>query len=238
MRRWLFVAFVLLVLGGTAAGLLYRWYSGSSNSGPFIRRYLTNPSALPDWETPALSQCPGAPFVLPSSGFIGLLWGDDAGPYNPIRRHTGIDIFGNGNPGTVPIYAAYEGYLTRLQDWRSTVIIRHDDPLQPGRTIWTYYTHMANRSGQESYIAPSFPPGTHEVFVEQGTLLGYQGEFAGSAPPIAMHLHFSIVLSQPDGSFRNEAVLENTIDPSPYLGMPVSVDNIAERPTQCMEVPG
>ncbi len=230
--RWLVGVLVILA---AAAFVLVRWYQGSSGSGIFIRRWLTNPASEPEWETPALMQCPGAPFIMPSSGFIGLLYADDAGPYTPIRRHTGIDIFGQGNPGTVPIYAAYDGYLTRLDSWRSTVIVRHDDPLEPGRTIWTYYTHMANRSGQESYIAPDFPPGTFEVYVEQGTFLGYQGEFAGNAPPVAMHLHFSIVTSEPDGSFRNEAVLENTLDPSPYLGMPVRVDNLIGRPTSCYE---
>jgi len=230
--RWVLGVLVLVL---AAAFVFYRWYQGSSNSGSFIRRWLTNPAAELDWETPALTRCPGAPFIVPSTGFIGLLYADDAGPYTPIRRHTGIDIFGRGNPGTVPIYAAYDGYLTRLDSWRASVIIRHDDPLQPGRTIWTYYTHMASRSGQESYISPEFPPGVNDVFVEQGTFLGYQGEFAGSAPRVAMHLHFSIVTSEPDGSFRNEAVLRNTLDPSPYLGMPVSVDNLTARPTDCTD---
>jgi hypothetical protein len=34
-----------------------------------------------------------------------------------------------------------------------------------------------------------------------------------------MHLHFSVVRAAGDGSFLNETLLENTLDPSPYLGI-------------------
>lgn len=116
--------------------------------------------------------------------------------------------------------AAYAGYLTRLPEWKSTVIIRiPSDPLNPSRQIWTYYTHMADNNGS-SYISPEFPPGTSEVFVEAGKFLGYQGDFSGDPDnPVGVHLHFSIVLDDGQGSFRNELVIANTLDPSPYLGV-------------------
>src|SRR5690606_10798710 len=119
-----------------------------------------------------------------------------------------------------PVVAAYAGYLTRLPDWKSTVIIRiPDDPLQPGRQIWTYYTHMADAHGND-YISPEFPPGTTERFVEAGTLLGYQGNYSGNpADPVGMHLHFSVVRDDGRGRFMNELLIENTLDPSPYLGV-------------------
>ena len=84
------------------------------------------------------------PFILPSDGLIGLRWQDPAAPYTVLNLHPGIDIFGTGEPGTVPVYAAYDGYLTRLPEWLSTVIIRHDDPLQAGRAIWTYSVRSAS----------------------------------------------------------------------------------------------
>ena len=167
-------------------------------------------------------------------GFIGLLWRDTAGPYNATRRHTGLDIFSGKPAGTAPIYAVYDGYLTRLDDWRSTVIIRHDDPLQEGRIIWTYYTHMASRNGQDIFISPQFPQGTYSQFVAQGTLLGYQGEY-NPAFAVAVHLHISIVTSENNGSFKNESVLANTLDPSPYFGLDVNADNQPERPVTCLE---
>ncbi len=238
-RRVLLILLALVLLGSAVlllgGRLLLRWVSETqSDSNVYIRRWFNDPAIRPDWTASQQTQpCPGAPFLLPTSGFIGLLWSDTVGPYNILRRHTGVDIFGAGAPGTVPVVAAYDGYLTRLPEWVATVIIRHDDPLQPGRTLWTYYTHMAARDGVESYVAAAFPRGTSAVFVRQGTLLGYQGEYSGTGAPIGLHLHFSIVLSEPDGSFRNEALLENTLDPSPYLGMPVSIAGTPERPIRC-----
>jgi hypothetical protein len=97
-----------------------------------------------------------------------------------------------------------------------------DDPLQPGRQIWLYYTHMANANGT-SYISPEFPPGTEEVFVEAGTLLGYQGNYSGDPDnPTGVHLHFSIVRDDGQGGFRNELDIDNTLDPSPYFQLPLN----------------
>jgi len=230
-KRVLLIILMLILLSVSIGYFTYRQLQ--SNSNDYIAQWFRDPQARPQLTTDRAAPCPDAPFLLPSSGFIGLLWRDPARPYNLLRRHTGIDIFGDGATGEVPVVAAYEGYLTRMDDWRSTVIIRHDDPLQPGRTIWTYYTHMADRSGERSFVAEAFPPGTHEVFVEQGTLLGYQGTFSGSGPPVGLHVHMSIVTSDEDGTFKNEAVLDNTLDPSPYFGLSLNIDDDPARPIRC-----
>jgi len=180
--------------------------------------------------------CPGAPFILPSDGFIGLLYGDPRGPYSNAAPHQGIDIFSNAEPGVTPVYAAYDGYITREAGWRSALIQRvPDDPLQPGRTIWLYYAHMADRDGN-SFIEPAFSPGAREVFVERGTLLGYTGDYNGDAlRDIWVHLHFSIVLDDGRGGYSNELQFENTLDPSPYLGLPLHHACAAE--VQCVADP-
>ena len=223
------ILLLILVVGAYAAvQLLGRT---QSNSSAYIRRWFSFPESRAELIT-AREQiaCPGAPFILPTDGLIGLLWRDPVGPYTVWNPHTGLDIFGDGDPGRVPVYAAYGGYLTRLSDWVSSVIIRHEDPLQPGRTIWTYYAHMAAQSG-ESYIDNDFPPGSSEIRVEQGTLLGYQGEYNGSNPrPVGLHLHFSVVLSDETGAFLNETRIANTLDPSPYLGMTVNNAALPQRP--------
>ena len=85
--------------------------------------------------------------------------------------------------------------------------------------IWTYYTHLADEQGN-SFVSDEFPPGTFERYVEAGTLLGYQGNYSGDpGNPVGVHLHFSIVLDDGQGNFLNELNIENTLDPSPYLGM-------------------
>jgi murein DD-endopeptidase MepM/ murein hydrolase activator NlpD len=221
--------------GGVVALMLYS--RSLSDSNDYIQRWFDDPARRADLITVQRVPCPGAPFLLPSDGLIGLLWKDAAAPYNVLRRHSGLDIFGDGTPGTVPVYAAYDGYLTRRPDWKASVIIRHADPLQPGRTIWTYYTHMAARDGDESFVAEAFPPGISDVWVTQGTLLGYQGEYSGDGLfPVGLHVHFSIVKSDPDGSFKNEARPGNTLDPSPYLGMDVNIESKPPRPIRCEQI--
>lgn len=229
------VVSLIVIAGAVLAFVAYQLYfASSSNSSQYIGQFLRNPSGNAELSSEALTDCAGAPFILPTEGFIGLLWRDTAGPYNTTRRHTGLDIFSGKPAGTAPIYAVYDGFLTRLDDWRSTVIIRHDDPLQEGRIIWTYYTHMASVDGQDIFISPQFPQGTYGQFVPQGTLLGYQGEY--NPPfPVAVHLHISIVTSENNGGFKNESVLDNTLDPSPYFGLDVNADNRPERPVRCLE---
>ncbi len=189
----------------------------------FIQWATGDSDARQDLITVQREACPGAPFILPADGYIGLLYADPRGPYSGSNPHQGIDIFSNAEPGVTPVYAAYDGYVTREENWRSTLIMRvPDDPLRPGETIWLYYTHMADREGND-FIADAFPPGTGEFFVEQGTLLGYTGDYNGdSLRDVWVHLHFSIVRDDGNGRYTNELEFANTLDPSPYLGMAVN----------------
>ena len=242
MKRPLILIGLLVAIGIALAYvafrfLLPRFSDSQSNSNGIIGQWFNDPAARPSLATTMRrTACPSAPFILPSDGLIGLLWNDPAGPYTILSPHTGIDVFGDGEAGTVPVYAAYDGLLTRHPDWLASVIIKHDDPLQPGRTIWSYYTHMATRDGAQSFIAPAFPAGSAAVAVKQGDLLGYQGEYAGAGrPPIGLHVHFSLVLTDEDQSFKNEAVIGNTLDPSPYIGMPLNIAGWPQRPIRCKE---
>ena len=225
--------FLIPVLLAVAAGvavyvMVFGRGAGSARSAR-VWESLKNPQAHPNWAVQAGERCGDAPFQVPTSGLIGFLWDDS---FRPGHRHSGLDIFGGSQAGITPVHAAYDGYLTRLADWKSTVIIRiPSDPLQPGRQIWTYYTHMASPAG-ESFVDAAFPPGTSEVFVPAGTLLGYQGNYSGTpGNPTGVHLHFSIVLDDGNGSFRNELEIANTLDPSPYLGIALNArQNPADLP--------
>ncbi len=185
-----------------------------------LRQWFDNPAAHPEWSIQAGARCGEAPFLLPTNGYIGFTWGDS---FRPGHNHQGIDIFGGGASGETSVVAATSGYLSRLPEWKSSLIIRvPSDPLLPGRQIWLYYTHMADTAGN-SYISPSFPPGTSEQYVEAGEFLGYQGNYSGDPNnPTGIHLHFSIVLDDGQGSFRNELKIANTVDPSQYLGLPLN----------------
>jgi peptidoglycan LD-endopeptidase LytH len=213
---------MLIILGISVAVMLgvyvlYRSYFSISQRARMVFQFLRNPQTHQGSVIPALTRCDDAPFVLPTTGLIGFLWDDS---FRPGHRHQGIDIFSGTEVGVTPVYAAYEGYLTRLAEWKSSVIIRiPSDPLQPDRQIWIYYTHMADESG-ESLILDDFPAGTTEVFIKAGTLLGYQGNYSGTPDnPTGVHLHFSIVNDDGQGKFLNELEIGNTLDPSPYFGM-------------------
>jgi murein DD-endopeptidase MepM/ murein hydrolase activator NlpD len=198
---------------------LYRWYAPDVKRSGRVRAWLVDPAGHAEWAMQAGQRCTGAQFIFPTDGFVGYLWGDS---FHLGHRHQGIDIFSSQTLDLTPVVAAYDGYLTRLPDWKSSVIIRiPHDPLQPDRQVWTYYTHMADSDGN-SFIDEHFPPDTNEVFVKAGTLLGYQGNFSGDPNnPVGVHLHFSIVMDD-NGHFRNELEFRNTLDPSPYLGLPLN----------------
>ncbi|MEM5775983.1 MAG: M23 family metallopeptidase [Anaerolineaceae bacterium] len=234
MKNFIKLVFSLGLIAAMVAGyfLFLRPNRGGSNRvmserQKMILAFLGNPAGHAAWMLPAGTVCSGAPFQMPTDGYIGFVWDDS---FSPNHHHTGLDIFGGDKSGRTPVYAAYDGYLTRESGWKSTLIIRiPSDPLQPGRQIWTYYTHMADRLGNDT-IAEDFPPGTEEVFVEAGTLLGYQGNYSGDPlNPVGVHLHFSIVADDGSGKFMDERLIENTLDPSPYFGMALNFD---ENPSE------
>jgi hypothetical protein len=233
-RLFAFAGCLALVAGGY---LYFRRHlaarAGSSPRDDLVLAWINAPLEHPDWAAKAGSVCGSAPFRLPTGGLIGYLWGDTFEAGHP---HQGIDIFGGSRPGETPVYAAYAGYLTRKPDWKSTVAIRiPSDPLQPGRQIWTYYTHLADSNGT-SFVAADFPPGTSEVFVPTGTLLGHQGNYSGDpASPVGVHLHFSIVLDDGKGNLRNELQIENTLDPSAYFGLRLDAKQAGATPVSCGE---
>jgi len=182
-----------------------------------VMNYLRNPAQYPDYEVQALTRCANAPFLLPSKGFIGYLWNDS---FKPFNRHQGIDIFAGTDAGKTPVYAPYDGFLTREEGWRSSIIIRiPQDPLDPSRQIWLYMTHMADPEGN-SFIDSAFPPGTYDKPVFNLAIWwGFKGTTAGDpARPVGVHLHFSIVKDDGNGNYLNELDIANTLDPTPYFG--------------------
>ncbi len=222
------ILFVTMIVAALTAYFTYR--PNAARIDKFYQ-WRRNPAAHPDWKLAAGSQCGSAPFLFPSDGFAGFLWGDSFG----LRHtHQGIDVFAGTDIGITRVIAAYPGYLRRLPEWKSAVIVRvPNDPLQPGRQIWLYYTHMADRNGN-SFISAEFPAGTSEKFIEASTLLGYQGDYSGDPNnPTGIHLHFSIVEDDGNGQFKNELDIENTLDPSPYLGLPLNAYENRDRVPLC-----
>ena len=196
-----------------------------------VVQFIRNPQDHTDWVIPAKTRCADAPFIFPTDGMVGYLWNDT---FKAGHRHQGLDIFSGTEAGVTPVYAVYDGYLTRLPDWKSAVIIRiPSDPLHPGTQIWTYYAHMANPDGS-SLISSAFPAGASEEFVKAGTFLGLMGNYSGDPnSPTGVHLHFSIVKDDGAGSFTNETNIANTYDPSPYFGLSLNASDDPTLPILC-----
>ena len=231
MSKRFFLLSIFFVGAAAAALTVYYTYRPNIARLDKFRQWRRDPASHPEWKLAAGSQCGTAPFLFPTDGFAGFLWGDSFG-----FRHThqGIDVFAGTDVGLTRVVSAYPGYLRRLPEWKSAVIVRvPEDPLQPGRQIWLYYTHMADQFGN-SYISDEFPAGISEKFVEAGTFLGYQGNYSGDPNnPVGVHLHFSIVEDDGSGEFKNELEIGNTLDPSPYLGLPLNAYENRDRVPVC-----
>jgi murein DD-endopeptidase MepM/ murein hydrolase activator NlpD len=230
-RRMMYIIIAAVVVLVGAAVAIYGYLEYIRPSGRWARfaELRADPAIFEQYALKPGQRCGNAPFAFPTRGVILGLWDQS---YRFGHRHSGIDIFSGTVPGVTPVYAAYPGYLTRLPDWRSTVIIRiPSDPLNPGQQIWIYYTHLANQDG-ESFVSEEFPQGTFEQYVEAGAFLGYMGDYSGDpGNPTGLHLHVSIVRDE-DGEFLNELDINNTYDPSPYFGLPLNHrENRNELPT-------
>ena len=229
-KRFLILSIILVTVIAAAATAYYTYRPNIARLDKF-RQWRRDPTSHADWSLVAGTRCGTAPFLFPTDGFAGFLWGDSFG----LRHtHQGIDVFAGTDVGITRVIAAYPGYLTRSPDWKSAIIMRvPEDPLQPGRQIWLYYTHMADEQGN-SFISSEFPAGTFEKFIEAGTFLGYQGNYSGDPNnPVGVHLHFSIVEDDGNGKFKNELDIKNTLDPSPYLGLTLNGYENRDRVPLC-----
>jgi hypothetical protein len=151
--------------------------------------------------------CPAAPWQLPTTSQLGITW-----------RENSLDFLGQSPEERIPVYAVAGGRLMRLVSWENTIAILHDDPLQPGKQVWSVYADMADADG-DSFIVPDFPPGSSDAPVKTGQLLGYQGTWSGRPFwPGQTHLRFSIVEAE-EGQSLAQVMDTNALDPSPYLGI-------------------
>jgi hypothetical protein len=175
--------------------------------------------------TRSLDTCPGAAWRLPSNAALGVQW-----------RDGGLDFFGQGNKGSIPVYAVADGLLTRRDDWLDSVAILHEDPLNPGQQIWSYYGSMADTNETDSYVAEDFPPGSANVPVEAGQLLGYQGTWSGTPFwPKWVHMHFRLVRAGNQDEILSEISLIEVVDPLPYLnlGLKSQIENENLQSLRC-----
>ncbi|MBN1249876.1 MAG: glycosyltransferase family 39 protein [Anaerolineae bacterium] len=158
--------------------------------------------------------CPGAVWALPTSAEFGMWW---------FTKE--LWFLGEGYDGEVAVRAVADGALLRRETWEDALAIRHQDPLDPERQIWTFYADMMN-------IPEEWAPGSSGVQVDRGSTLGYQSRRSASGP-VWPHVRFAILPALEDGGFpaalvgyadETDAPLPvaiaeiGALNPSPYLG--------------------
>ena len=130
-RRPMLFALIGLAVLAIAAIAIYGYLEYVRPSGRWARfaELRADPQLFETYALKPGQRCGDAPFAFPTRGIILGLWDQS---YRFGHHHAGIDIFSGAEPGVTPVYAAYPGFLTRLPDWRATVIIRiPSDPLNP-----------------------------------------------------------------------------------------------------------
>jgi hypothetical protein len=172
----------------------------------------------------SIDACSGAIWRLPTDASLGIEW-----------TKSGIDFFGYGKEGSIPVYAVADGLLTRLPGWVDAIAILHDDPLNPAKKVWSYYSGMADDNGTESYVLADFPAGITNIPVKSGQVLGYQGSWSG-VPLWRKWVHTSFAVVDASGgqnSFPEEISAQITLDPVSYLGLNIDTGNKNLQALKC-----
>lgn len=137
---------------------------------------------------------PDSGWMTPTRGALGAFW---------YARE--VFIAGGQDWNTTPVYAVADGLLYRFWGWSGAVSVQHDDPLNPGEKVWTFYGSMRNPWNEnEQYISDKFPIGARAVPIRQGELIGYQGAVSLPGVDTRSRLHFAVVPADEDGFFPVE----------------------------------
>jgi hypothetical protein len=175
--------------------------------------------------TTRLDTCPGVQWRLPSDGSLGIAWMKD-----------GLDFFGRGNEGSIPVHAVADGVLTRLPGWVDVVAVLHEDRLRPGKKVWAIYGGMAAANGADSFVAEDIPEGTTNLPVKSGQLLGYQGSWSETPQwPKWVHMSFALTEGMAQESLPEDLSAKDTLDPAQYLGLIVEPGNESHQPLKCRQ---
>ena len=134
--------------------------------------------------------CPQSPWQIPTRADMGMFW-----------MNGQVIMMGGGSDDIIPVFAAADGLLYQFSEWATAVAIQHDDPLNPGKKLWTFYGDLAPAFNQNSpYIEDEFIQ-DEGIPIKAGDLLGYQGRWLGPDQQTWVHLRFAIIPADQDGNF-------------------------------------
>jgi hypothetical protein len=134
--------------------------------------------------------CPDAPFQLPTQADMGMYWKDGQ-----------VLMLGNERSGEIPVFAVADGFLYQFPEWDTAVAIQHEDPLDPGNTIWSFYGDLAPAFDKFNPIIETPYIKAKGIPVKAGDLIGYQGRWLGPSQQTWVHLRFTLLPASKSGDF-------------------------------------
>ena len=135
-------------------------------------------------------ECPETPFSLPTQANMGIYWKDNQ-----------LLMLGDGRSGEIPVFAVADGLLYQFPEWNAAVAIQHEDPINPGQTLWSFYGDMAPAFDQTNpYIETQWQK-ADGLPIKQGELIGYQGRWLGTSQQTWVHLRFALLPTAEGGVF-------------------------------------
>ncbi len=75
-KKWILACALVVILAAAGAFAVYRYYLSPSTRTRKVIEFIRNPENSSEPQFEALSRCGDAPFVMPTSGLIGFIWGD------------------------------------------------------------------------------------------------------------------------------------------------------------------
>ena len=150
---------------------------------------LFEPKDMENMAFPENLACPGAPLKLPTQANMGMYWKDSQ-----------LLMLGAGTR-EIPVYAIADGLLYQFPEWDTAVAIKHDDPFNPGKSIWSFYGDLAPAfDSSKPYIEAPYIK-AEGIPIKAGDMIGYQGRWLGPSQQTWVHLRFALLPAAEDGEF-------------------------------------
>lgn len=193
-------------------------------AGQFESTFVYKPRTTRGVSTP--SDCPMGAWPLPTSAYMGYRFEDGR-----------LSLYGAGPEGTVPVEAVAPGEVYRLEGYpEGSLVVVHEDPLNPGEKVIITYSEMRSSRGGEPLIPDHISMGVEGLAVEAGETLGYQGMWAGSDfRQDWLHVTLGIAPYEPQFLEDIDLLAENLVDPGIYFGISLEPGAGHVKPVICSE---
>ncbi|MFW5714093.1 MAG: hypothetical protein ACOCYU_05425, partial [Brevefilum sp.] len=193
-------------------------------AGQFENTFAYKPKTSQRIEAP--SDCTGGLWPLPTDATMGYRYEDGW-----------LSLYGTGAEGTVPVKAIAFGEAFRPEQFpEGSLVMVHDDPLNPGERVIVYYTEMRSFRNGDALIAEDIPIGADGLTVDAGEVIGYQSTWAGRTfQQDWLHVTLGVAPYDPQ-LLEDPALLEaNLIQPGEYFGIQLDPESKHVKPIICLD---